>query len=113
MLGGGGISLRMGAGLHRNYGQGDPSLPVPTRHGVRPAERPMPAGHQQLLLGGRPCADARPIGPVVDRHGKRVTTPAGGLAGVGTDLTDPSTWQRPYYFPEGSQPVIRQRPRFS
>ena len=113
MLGGGGISLRGGAQLHRNYGQGDPAQPVPNRHGFRAAVRPMPAGHQQLLLSGRPGADARPIGPVVNRHGKPVTTPTGGLAGVGTDLTDPSTWQRPYYFPEGTQPVIRQRPRFS
>jgi hypothetical protein len=61
------------------------------------SQRPISGGLTPLVLtaGGQ-----RPRGPVVDSAGRRMP------GGVGTDLTDPETWQRPYYFPGGEHPSI-------
>ena len=96
--------MRMGHGFPRAYGQGHATRPVATAHAP---VRPLPGAVTPLMLSGMDGASIRPRGPVVGRDGVRLP------GGVGTDLTDPGTWQRPYYFPEGTAPQIRQRPRFS
>lgn len=64
-------------------------------HPAYQRQRPLPGGTTPLSMsrGGQ-----RPRGPVVDSKGNRLP------GGVGTDLTDPSTWQRPYAFPGGTYP---------
>ena len=71
--------------------------PAHPAHPATPAVRPIGNGTPPLSLesGGQ-----RPRGPVVDSAGRRQP------GGVGTDLTDPATWQRPYAFPGGEHPAI-------
>ena len=71
--------------------------PAHPTHPAQPRVRPLPGGTQDLSMasGGQ-----RPRGPVVDSSGRRLP------GGVGTDLTDPSTWQRPYAFPGGEHPTV-------
>ena len=71
--------------------------PAHPTHPAQPVERPLPGGTQPLSFasGGQ-----RPRGPVVDSSGR------GLPGGVGTDLTDPATWQRPYAFPGGDHPTV-------
>lgn len=89
----------------RAYREGEPG-PVATRHGMRETVRPL-AGfhHQPLLLSGR--GGIVPSGPVMDRFGRRLP------GGVGTDLTDPSTWRRRYAFPGGNYPQIQAKQHFT
>lgn len=101
------IHIRRGEGFRRSYGQGHADRPVPDAHGRRAPVRPLPETHAPLYLSGADSGSVRPRGPMVDRQGNRLP------GGLGTDPTDPQTWQRPYYFPEGHPPQIVQRPRFS
>jgi hypothetical protein len=70
-------------------------VPYPA-HPVGVPFRPLPGGFSVLSLG----RGIVPRGPVVDAAGTRQP------GGVGTDLTDPGTWQRPYYFPGGDPPIV-------
>lgn len=70
-------------------------VPHPS-HPAYPSVRPLPGGTPALTV---PTGGPRPRGPVVDSSGRRQP------CGVGTDLTDPSTWQRTYMFPGGNHPV--------
>lgn len=76
------------------YTAAGPAYPT---HPAGMRERPLPGGTLALSMasGGQ-----RPRGPVVDSSGRRLP------GGVGTDLTDPATWQRPYAFPGGEHPSI-------
>lgn len=76
---------------YQAQGAPHPTLPI-TATG-----RPMAGGTTPLspARGGQ-----RPRGPVVDSKGQRMP------GGVGTDLTDPQTWQRPYMFPGGQHPSV-------
>jgi|HubBroStandDraft_5_1064220.scaffolds.fasta_scaffold47147_5 hypothetical protein len=76
------------------YTAGGPALPA---HPAPDRQRPLSGGTYPLSFasGGQ-----RPRGPRVDAAGQRLP------GGVGTDLTDPSTWQRPYAFPGGQYPTI-------
>ena len=76
------------------YTAGAPAIPA---HPAYPRVRPIAGGTAPLSLdaGGQ-----RPRGPIVDSSGRRLP------GGVGTDLTDPATWQRPYSFPGGEHPSI-------
>ena len=76
------------------YTAAGPAYPT---HPSQPVERPLAGGTQPLSFasGGQ-----RPRGPVVDSSGRRLP------GGVGTDLTDPATWQRPYAFPGGDHPTV-------
>jgi hypothetical protein len=99
--------MRLGHGFPRAYGQGHADRPVATAHGQRAPVRPLPGATAPLMLSGMDGASVRPRGPMVGRDGVRLP------GGVGTDPTNPATWRRAYYFPEGVPPEIRQRPRFS
>lgn len=86
------------------YGPGQPG-PAATRLGAPRYQRPLAAGMQPLLLNGQ--TDIRPYGPTMGPGGQR------NPGGVGTDLTDPSTWRRRYAFPGGAQPQIRAKQHFT
>lgn len=102
-----GVTPRRGQGFPWTYGPGDPALPAATRHGYVPAV-PLYAYGQAapapfaLVLTGNPYSDPRPRGPWVTGPAAGFPRPAGTGArmpgGQGTDLTDSSTWQRPYRF---------------
>jgi hypothetical protein len=101
MFGGSGVSSRQ---LSTQYSAGTPG-PVAVRLGMPARQRPLAGGETPLLLNGQ--QDIRPSGPVSDRSGRRAP------GGVGTDLTDPSTWRRQYAFPAGGQPVIKAKQHFT
>lgn len=75
------------------YSAAGPAIPV---HPPAGQTRPLPGGTVPLAMA---WGDQRPRGPVVDAAGRRLP------GGVGTDLTDPTTWQRPYSFPGGQYPA--------
>jgi hypothetical protein len=80
--------------LAAGYSAGGPALPT---HPAPDRQRPLSGGTVPLSFasGGQ-----RPRGPRTDAAGQRLP------GGVGTDLTDPGTWQRPYAFPGGQYPAI-------
>ena len=103
----GGVNPRQRQGFPGNYSAGRPG-PVGTRHGDQPEPRPAMGnsaglGGSMLLLTGNPMNDPRPRGPVVtgpDRSVFPVAAATGTrmLGGVGTDIYDKTTWQRPYLY---------------
>jgi hypothetical protein len=99
-----GSSSSVSRSLGRQYGAGGPG-PAATRLGTPAAQRPLPGSSFTLLLNGQ--ADIRPSGPVAGRTGQRLP------GGVGTDLTDPSTWRRRYAFPGGNYPQITAKQHFT
>lgn len=101
MYGGGGVSSRR---FGTQYAAGAPG-PVAVRLGTPSSPRPLAGGQTPLLLSGQ--QGIRPRGPVSDRSGHRLP------GGVGTDLTDPSTWRRQYAFPGGQYPVIKAKQHFT
>lgn len=109
-----GIQPRRGQGFPWAYGPGEPALPAATRHGYTPPVPVQlwssPAGPFPLVLTGNPLHDVRPRGPWVTGPGATFPLPAGTgqrmYGGQGTDMTDPSTWQRAYQFtPPGTSPA--------
>ncbi|HEY2309473.1 MAG TPA: hypothetical protein VGI05_26645 [Streptosporangiaceae bacterium] len=101
-----GVSPRGQQGFPNTYGAGRPG-PVGTRHGYLPEPRP-PMGNSAglggpLLLNGNPMNSLRPRGPVVTGPDQTVFPIAAATGqrmrgGVGTDIYDKSTWQRPYLY---------------
>lgn len=86
------------------YGPGTPG-PVEVRHTWVPSAAGIPQLARQqfdLILTGNPWNDPRPRGPWVTGPPVQFPRPASIGArvpgGVGTDLFDPATWQRPYAF---------------
>lgn len=104
-----GVNPRGLQGFPDAYGAGRPG-PVATRHGYLPEPRPAMGNSAglggPLLLTGNPMMDPRPRGPWVtgpDRTSFPYAAATGArmTGGVGTDIFDKTTWQRPYlYTPE-------------
>lgn len=115
----GSVRQRGGDGYPPAYGPGRTGYPAAIAHGYAPEPRPITAPEFRLLLTGNPLSDPRPRGPWVTGPAGYTIPPsepapvsvpywrgtlyAAGTGlrmtgGQGTDLGDPSTWQRQYLF---------------
>lgn len=101
-----GINPRGQQGFPPAYSAGRPG-PAGTRHGYAPEPRPDIGNGAGLggglLLNGNPMSSIRPRGPWVTGPDQSVfpmaaATGARMKGGVGTDIYDKTTWQRPYLY---------------
>jgi hypothetical protein len=102
----GGVAVRGNQGFPWHYGTGEAAFPVATRFGMVP-QYPWSSAQGawapfRVIMQGNPYNSPRPRGPIVSGPPLEFPRPASTghrlTGGVGTDLFDESTWQRPYRF---------------